>query len=244
MDCRAASQEDLDYMTHWLSNEGNEGLLTFLKEEGIDFKKHLIEFGRYEQILMGGLLYDSRAETTVKGLYGAGDENQIGMPRAVIWGWLAGENMAEYVKTSDFCDPKNTGDQVEEKMALVKDILGRKTGADWKEANIAIQETMSAYAGLSRSETLLDQASRNLTILKEKISKSLLARNGHELGRCFEVLNLLDLGEAVVFASAERKETRRSHKRGDYPFTNPLLDKQLLVTKEDGNFVGDWQKLS
>ena len=38
MDCRAAPQEDIDYMTHWLSHEGNEGLLTFLKEEGIDFK--------------------------------------------------------------------------------------------------------------------------------------------------------------------------------------------------------------
>ena len=244
MDCRAAPAEDIDYMTHWLSHEGNEGLLAFLKEEGIDFKKHLIEFGRYEQILTGGLLYDNQAETTVKGLYAAGDENQLGMPRAVIWGWLAGENMAEYVKTAGFGNPKNTEEQVEDKIALVTSILGRKTGADWKEANIAIQEIMSAYAGLTRSETLLDQASRNLSILKKKIPELLLARNGHELGRCFEVLNLLDLGEAVVFAARERKETRRSHNRPDYPFANPLLDQQLLVTRKDGGFVGNWQKLN
>ena len=243
MDCRSAPQEDLDYMTHWLSHEGNEGLLAFLEEEGIDFRKHLIEFGRYEQIVTGGLLYNKRSETTVKGLYAGGDENQLGMPRAVIWGWIAGENMAEYVKTSSFGNPKNTKEQVEDKIALVTSILGRKTGADWKEANTAIQELMSAYVGLTRSETLLDQASRNLSILKEKIPKSLLARNGHELGRCFEVLNLLDLGEAVIFAAGERKETRRSHHRPDYPFANPLLDQQLLVTRKDGGFVGNWQKL-
>ncbi|OPX41814.1 MAG: FAD-dependent oxidoreductase [Candidatus Zixiibacteriota bacterium] len=243
MDCRAAPQEDLDYMTYWLSHEGNEGLLAFLEEEGIDFKKHIIEFGRYEQILTGGLLYNKRSETTVKGLYAAGDENQLGMPRAVIWGWIAGENMAKYVKTASLGNPKNTKEQVEDKIALVKDILGRKTGADWKEANTAIQELMSAYVGLTRSETLLDQASLNLSILKDKIPKSLVARNGHELGRCFEVLNLLDLGAAVIFAAGERKETRRSHHRPDYPFANPLLDKQLLVTRKDGVFVGNWQKL-
>jgi len=244
MDCRSAPQEDIDYMTHWLSHEGNEGLLTFLKEEGIDFKKHLIEFGRYEPILTGGLLYDNKAETTVKGLYAAGDENQLGMPRAVIWGWMAGENMAEYVKTSDFGNPMNTKEQVEDKTTLIKAILGRKTGAGWKEANMAIQEIMSAYVGMTRSKTLLDQASRNLSILKEKIPKLLLARNGHELGRCFEVLNLLDLGEAVIFAAMERKETRRSHKRMDFPFTNPLLDKQLLVTRTNGNLAGNWEKLN
>ncbi|MFC1868690.1 FAD-binding protein [Thermodesulfobacteriota bacterium] len=243
MDCRAAPEEDLDYMTHWLRHEGNEGLLDFLEEEGIDFRRHIIEFGRYEPILTGGLLYNNQSETTVKGLYAAGDENQIGMPRAVIWGWIAGENMAEYVKTAGFGNPKNTEEQVGDGMALVKAILGRKTGADWKDANMAIQEIMSAYVGLTRSETLLDQASRNLSILKEKIPKSLFARNGHDLGRCFEVLNLLDLGEAVIFAAMERKESRRSHHRTDYPFANPLLDMQLLVTRKHGDLVGDWKKL-
>ena len=78
---------------------------------------------------------------------------------------------------------------------------------------------------------------------QEKIPKSIFARNGHELGRCFEVLNLLDLGEAVIFAAMERKETRRSHHRTDYPFANPLLDMQLLVTRDHDDFSGEWTKL-
>ncbi len=243
MDCRDAPQEDIDYMTHWLSHEGNEGLLAYLKEEGIDFKKHVIEFGRYEPILIGGLLYNDRSETTVNGLYAAGDENQIGMPRAAIWGWIAGENMAEYVKNAELGDPQSSKELVEDKVNLVNSLLDRKIGAEWKEASIAVQEIMSSYVGLTRSETLLAQASRNLSILKDKIPKSMLARNGHELGRCLEVLNSVDLGEAVIFAAGERKETRRSHKRADFPFANPLLDKPFLVSKIDGEYEGNWKKV-
>jgi succinate dehydrogenase/fumarate reductase flavoprotein subunit len=151
--------------------------------------------------------------------------------------------MAEYVKTADFGDPDHTKEKVKNSMGLINDILGREVGADWEEANIAIQEIMSTYVGMKRSETLLDQASRNLSILKKKVPKSLIARNGHELGRCLEVLNLLDLGEAVTFAARERKETRRSHHREDHPFTNPLMDLQQLVTWKDGKLVSEWKDL-
>ena len=33
MDCRGITDEDLDYMMHWLRNEGNEALINHLKEE-------------------------------------------------------------------------------------------------------------------------------------------------------------------------------------------------------------------
>jgi len=244
MDCRGASKGDLEYMVHWLRNEGNEGLLDHMDEEGIDPAKHLIEFGRYELLPFGGLYFSNKSEASLKGLYGAGDERMPpGMPRAVIWGWIGGESMAEYVKTADFGEPDNTKEKVKHSIGLINDILGRKVGSDWEEANIAVQEIMSAYVGKTRSETLLDQASRNLSILKKKMPKSLIARNGHELGRCLEVLNLLDMGEAVTFAAKERKESRRSHHRTDHPFTNPLMDLKQLVTWKDGHLVSEWKDL-
>lgn len=244
MDCRNTTKDDLEYMIHWLRNEGNEGLLDHLNEEGIDLRKSLIEFGRYELTLFGGLWYSNQSETSVKGLYAAGDERTPpGMPRAVIWGWVAGENMAEYVKTADSGKPENTKEKVNDTIGFINDILQRKIGSGWDEANIAIQEIMNAYVGMTRSETLLDQASRNMSILQKKIPESLVAHNGHELGRCLEVLNLLDLGEAVIYAARERKETRGSHHRADYPFENPLLDSQLTVTRKDGKLGSEWKDL-
>lgn len=242
-DCGGASGEEIDYMTHWLRNEGNVGLLRFLEKEGIDLRNHQIEFRTYEPFVAGGLWYSNRSETSVTGLYAAGDENFGGMAHAAIWGWIAGETMARDIKGFDFADPGTIGEQVAPQLAEVGDLLSRKAGPDWEEANVALQEIMSDYAASVRSETLLDQGMRNLSRLREKINEGLSARNGHEVGRCLEVRNLLDVGEAVMFAAQTRKETRGGHVRADYPYSNPLLDQQLLVRKEGGKFVGRYKNL-
>ncbi len=46
-----------------------------------------------------------------------------------------------------------------------------------------------------------------------------------------------------MIAAKERKETRASHKRPDYPFTNPLLDKELTVKKVGGKIVTEWREV-
>ena len=71
----------------------------------------------------------------------------------------------------------------------------------------------------------------------------LMARNQWELTRCLETLNLLDLAEAVFVAAGKRKETRRLHRRVDYPLTDPMLDDKLLCIKMvDGKPVTEWRK--
>ncbi len=106
---------------------------------------------------------------------------------------------------------------------------------------MALQYIMSEYAGWVRSETLLDQGLRNLLRLKERALRTIGAKNGHELGRCLEVLSLLDNGEIVMLCAKERRETRGRQNRTDYPFTNPLLDRVLAIRKEDEKPVLEWK---
>ena len=54
------------------------------------------------------------------------------------------------------------------------------------------------------------------------------------------VLDLLDIGETVFIGAKERKETRGMHVRSDYSFTNPLLEKFLLVKKVKNKPVTQW----
>jgi succinate dehydrogenase/fumarate reductase flavoprotein subunit len=164
------------------------------------------------------------------------------MDNAAIWGWVAGEQAAKDAKGEDLGDLSKVRGQIDEKVAMLDAILCREDGPTWKEANIALQQIMFEYAGLVRSETVLEQGLRNLRRLKEKVHKTLIARNGHELGRCLEVLNLVDVGETVMLAAKERKETRGKHNRVDYPFTNPLLDKHLVIKKEDDKPVLQWRE--
>jgi len=78
--------------------------------------------------------------------------------------------------------------------------------------------------------------------LKKKAYATMIAKNQHELIRCIEVLNLLDLGELMFISMRERKETRGQHVRSDYPFTNPLLNKWLVIKKVEGNPVTEWRE--
>jgi succinate dehydrogenase/fumarate reductase flavoprotein subunit len=56
-------------------------------------------------------------------------------------------------------------------------------------------------------------------------------------------LNLLDLGELVLLAANERRETRALHTRADYPLTDPVLDgKALYVRKVSGVPTFEWRK--
>ena len=84
---------------------------------------------------------------------------------------------------------------------------------------------------------------RYLRRLKEKTAHSMIARNRRELMHCLEVLNMIDIGEVLFIAADERKETRGMHRRPDYPFTNPLLDKFLVVKNDNGKPVTEWKEV-
>ena len=81
----------------------------------------------------------------------------------------------------------------------------------------------------------------HLRRIREKTEATLLARNPHELGRCLEVLNLLDLAEMTFVMALDRKETRGLHVRPDYPFTNPLLSQAHIVSRQNGKPHLQWR---
>ncbi|MFC1910636.1 FAD-binding protein [Chloroflexota bacterium] len=242
-DCRGASDDDIEYMIHWLRNEGNEGIVRHMEEEGIDPRKHAVEFRTYEIGVRGGIWWDINGKTCVPGMYAAGDEYFSGMATSVIYGWRGGEAAAAYIKKAEYGNVnKEDKEKVDRKISLIESFLSRKEGASWQEGNIALQQIMGDYVGTVRSASLLEQANRNLGRLKDKVNKTMRAKTSHEVGRCLEVLNMLDIGEAIIACASERKETRGRHYRTDYPFTNPLLDKFLMVKKPADKFVFEWRE--
>ena len=242
MDCRGISNEDYEYMMWGLSNEGNLALIDHLKEDGIDIKKHGIEFTTYELTNRGGIRYNERSETSLKGLYAAGDEFSSTISAAAVFGWLAGDSAGKYVKEVELPELGRAKETIEQKKELLNRMLTRDTGSSWQEANVALSQLMQGYAGTIRSETMLTAGLSHLRRLKEKAVNTLLGRNQHELVHCLEVLNLLDIGELVFTVSLERKETRGNFIRADYPFANPLLNNKTLTCKRAGDkTVTEWR---
>ena len=241
MDCRGIKEEDLEYMRSGFVNEGNVSLLDHMKEEGIDLRKHPIEFATYP-IRGGGLIVaNEKAETTLKGLYAAGDEAFGDISAAATFGYIGGENAAKYADDLSDPDVEVHRSFIEEKKAIIEQLRGQENGPDWKETNVALQQTMLDYAGHVRNESLLLQGLHHLRRIKEKAHASMLARNPHELGRCLEVLNMLDLGELTFVMALDRKETRGLHVRPDYPFTNPTLNQTHIIYNKNEHNMLKWR---
>jgi len=248
MDCTGTTKEDLEYMIWGLQNEGNTGMLCHMAREGIDFRRHMIEFMQYEPFLVGrGVEIDLNAQTNLPGLFAAGDP--VGNFRgdiagAATYGWIAGESAARNAGTAKSFAPVEKHPSVISRIAQFSDFMDRQNGPDWREANAALQQIMNDYAGLkARSETLLNAGLKYLMDLKGKIMETLCADNAHTLMRCAEVLEMIDCGEAIFRTALERRETRAMHRRTDYPFTNPLLqDKFLSIERKNGKTVMEWRE--
>jgi succinate dehydrogenase/fumarate reductase flavoprotein subunit len=242
MDCRGISEEDHEYMMTWFYNEGFDAMTDHLKDKGIDLRKHPIEWATYGMRGSGGSVrQDLIGQTSLKGLFVAGDETTHGISAASTLGWIAGEHAAKRAKEANSRPTGRTKEALKEKRSFLDQMARREAGPDWKEVNIALQQIMNDYAGNVRSETLLEAGLTHLGRLKEEAKGAMLARNAHESMRALEVLNLIDLGELICIAARERKETRGQHKRADYDYTNPLLDQSLVLRNVDGRTVTDWR---
>ncbi len=248
MDCTGLDREGVDYMVWWLENEGNLAMLQGFKDEGLWIGDTALEFRSYDRELnpRGGVVYDERGRTSLPGLYAAGDEFIGGISCAAVFGWLSGADAAACAKDKELKDlPPDVADSSNMAVRLRR-IAGRAASAGnatWQEANKAIQQIMSDYAGAIRSESLLKAGSYGLRRLQAKAEAWLAAKNPHELARCAEVLNLFDLGQVVFAAARERKETRGKHIRSDYPFTHPHLSKLLVIRKRDGQDEFEWRAI-
>lgn len=242
MNCTQTTDEDLDYMLHTaMVSEGIDSITDHLDQRNISLRDSMIEFGSYNiGLSTQGIDIDIHAMSTIPGLYAAG--NVVGNVKgnvsgAAIIGMVAGEHAAEYVKTVDETDVADHP-MIAQKQELYTRLMEGGTGAHWKEAASTLQNIMNDYAGLQvRSETLLTAGLTYLRQLKAEAHDSLGAENAHELMRTLEVLDLMDIGEALLLMALNRKETRGSHKRSDYTYTNMLLNDKFQTIEKHGDEV-------
>jgi succinate dehydrogenase/fumarate reductase flavoprotein subunit len=244
MDCRGISKNDYEYMMYGLTNEGNTALINHLNEEGVDVRKNAVEFMTYELTTRGGIDFNEKAETSLKGLYAAGDEYFGGISCAATFGWIAGENAAKYARKVKSSNTDQFESQIKKTKDLLNKIRDRNAGATWQEVNVALQQIMQDYAGHVRTESMLRAGLSHIQKLKIKAYDTIMARNQHELIHCLEILNLLDIGEIVFRAIMERQETRGKYSRQDYPFINPLLNNKVLICKKVNNKLAlEWREM-
>lgn len=241
MDCTDISEEDHDYMLHFMKNEGYTAMTEYMEAENIDFRKHPIEFMTYPLRGGGLIVANEKAETSLEGLYAAGDEAYGDISAAATFGYIGGENAAQYSSTVSQAEVDKDNLVIQKNIRVIDDIRGHENGSDWQEASVALQQTMIDYVGKVRNESLLKQGLQHLRRIRQKTRETLMATNPHEVSRCLEVLNMLEIGELTFIMALNRKETRGLHVRPDYPFTDPRLNLSHVIRKDNDDNLLNWK---
>jgi succinate dehydrogenase/fumarate reductase flavoprotein subunit len=230
LDLTGGTEEEIKYIEWSISHEGKGSyFLEYLKnQEHFDFSKDKLEYLPNSREMAGtassGLVVNNDLETDIKGLFAAGDEvgglPWVCAPGAVTMGWHAGEMAArEAMNQKSFIDID--GNKVDAFKELCGNMVENEDGLHWREVELAVQNIVDHYAGNVRAEKMLLRAIDRLKDIKENVT--FRAENPHELGRCMEVMSVMENAEMVLRGSLERKESRRKpfgFFRADYPESN------------------------
>lgn len=251
-DLTTGTEEEIKFTEWSLTHEGGGyALQHMMKRAGMDFRTHKFEMGPGEMELgnfgAGGIYVDGKCQSTIPGLFAAGDE--MGgvplacAPGALATGWYAAEQALEYIKKESINDIEKADTGVVDKLEMLcHSFTDRKEGNRWQDAQITLNRIMQYYATNLKSETMLTRALEHLDYLQN--NAELYASNPHELMRCLEMHNLFINAELILRGNLERKETRYIksapiHTRIDYPKQddenwNCSLSQRL---EEDGTLV-------
>ncbi len=247
MNCTGYTEDDHAYQHQQFKCEGIDSITDYLEQRHIDLHKSMIEFGTYDYSLaQRGIDIGLDASTNVPGIYAAGiccGNVRGNITSASVWGDIAGESVAAYVKTVEDYDVSGHP-LIAQRADFYNQLMNRTNGAQWLEANSSLQVIMNDYIGLKvRSEDMMRAGIKYLGDLKSYAQQEIGCEDAHQLMRTMELFDLIDLAEAVAISSRNRKESRGMHRRIDYTFTNPLLNNKFQTIRKtaDGEVVLEWR---
>ena len=198
----------------------------FWENRGIDFREGLIELGETEYQLCGGhgltgIVVNEKAETTLKGLYAAGDVACVPLQHltgAFVFGEVAAEEAIKYIKGINKTEIYHN--QIDEEENRLHEIIKNNENGSISvhDFEYKVRRTIGDYAIPPKNETKLRRFLWWLPRFREEM-KTIRITDYHELSKYEEIRFILDSAELSVHASLARQESRWGwfHYRTDYP---------------------------
>lgn len=183
---------------------------------------HISEIGFCSGHSASGVWVNEKAETSVKGLYSAGDMAAVPhnyMLGAFTYGWFAGENSAEYVL--DVADSELNQAEIDAERERIFAPLNRKQGLPSDQVEYKLRRFVNDYLQPPKTRQKMEIGLRRFEEIKQDIAQ-ISASNPHELMRAAEVSVIRDCAEMAARASLYRTESRWGlyHYRADFPEKN------------------------
>lgn len=201
----------------------------FLKV-GVDIRKEPMEVAPTTHHFMGGLIIDESGQTTLKGLFAAGEVtggvhggNRLGgnaLADTQVFGRRAGAAAATCARKA--LSPALPKNQVEKEFDKIDSQLDRKNGVPASAVRKRLQSTMWNKVGIFRTEEEMREALKSVLEWKSLIPSGLSVRESSrsynkEWLEALEIPNMLLVAEMVTRGALMRRESRGAHFRRDCP---------------------------
>jgi len=184
----------------------------------IDITKDFIPVSPIQHYLCGGIEVDLNGQTSIKGLYAAGECSCTGLHGA---NRLASNSLIEAIVYADAA--------VKDAASRIKDITFNELIPEWNDEGTKlpeemvlitqsfreVEQIMSTYVGIVRSNLRLKRAMNRLEILYRE-TEHLFERSVVSREIC-ELRNVISVAYLIIKHALRRKESRGLHYTVDYP---------------------------
>jgi len=201
---------------------------------------------------MSGVMFDQNGETSVKGLFVAGDmvgaQPLWGSTGAFAWGYKIGDYLRELSPQTEQKEfGKEQMEQIRREKKRVYAPMANKNGYDPLMVENLARKLVTNYVGIHKIEPRMKRCIEYLQIIRERLLPFVGARTYHELMRALELQEIVGLAEIHAQSAIMRNETGLfvSHHRIDYPEPDDKnwKDKVVIANMTDGKPNYTIQKL-
>mgnify|MGYP000906935036 CR=1 FL=1 len=222
----------------------------------VDITKEPMEVGPTLHYFMGGIRVDAESQMTkVPGLFACGEcgaglhgANRLGgnsLSDLIVFGKLAGDGAAEYIKGMGNSPTTDAG-QIESIIRGATDLLNRESGENPYVLMDELQDLMSRCVGIVRTGEELQEGVDEL----EKLSKKVAKVKAHGASQynpgwhtAIDLQSLLMVSQAVTRAALMREESRGAHTRNDFPGERDEWLKYNVVIRKAADGTLDVEKV-
>jgi succinate dehydrogenase / fumarate reductase flavoprotein subunit len=251
-DLRAAFGKFGSFQKNWHREGFYNGIdLGRLCEEIIRQGKRMkVAFGN--EYSMGGVIVEPDFSAGVPGLFAAGEvsggtfgafRSGDGLTEMLVHGLVAGESAAAFAKNNPQLEPAG----VDEKMAALLAPFGRPEGTSPIEVRAELERICDQGFDFFRDGARLEKAYGEISRLRRSLNTLAIPgsdrRYNLEWINALAVQNLALCAEPGIYAALNRRESRGTHLRADFPTVN---NQEYLfsftASLQNGTFVYDKQR--
>ena len=229
-------------------------VIDIFKRNNIDLTKQPVEVFPIAHYQMGGIEVNANMESSVPGLYAAGElaggangANRLSgnaLPEAVVFGERAGEAAARFAsrKKAPTWDKAAAASHIE----LIRGVRGQNAGQGASPARLMaeVKEMMWRKVGPFRTADALADALDRIRSMRERDLQACAVStervHNASLVEWFELRSGLYAAEALAMSALKRRESRGAHQRDDFPETRSEYKLNQRIWLADGNLASSF----